>query len=62
MTGGKVTQAEITRAIKAAQATGLTVFEVRAGREGVRVITSPPARAEISSVNPWDEVLTNGKA
>lgn len=55
------TQAEITRAIKAAQAAGLTVYECIATRQGVRIVTKPDGR-EAPATNPWDRFLKDGTA
>lgn len=57
-----LTQADITRAIKAAQAAGLTVFEVAATKQGVRIVTSEPAdRTTGAAQNPWDGLLGHGQ-
>ncbi|RWD60683.1 MAG: hypothetical protein EOS36_20210 [Mesorhizobium sp.] len=56
------TQADITRALKAAQAADLTVFSFVTTKNGIRVITSrgEPAGDEVQ--NPWDRFLRDGKA
>jgi hypothetical protein len=54
-----ITQAEITRALKAAQAADLTVFSYIITKTGVRVITSAEA-AEEATANPWDRFLSDG--
>ncbi|PTE07384.1 hypothetical protein C9427_27175 [Mesorhizobium helmanticense] len=56
-----VTLAEITRALKAAQAAGLTVFSYVTTKNGVRVITVEE-KAESVHANPWDRFLSDGKA
>lgn len=53
-------QAEITRAIKAAIAAGLTIAECVATRDGVRIITPEGTRGKVGDANPWDEVLDDG--
>ena len=61
--GETLTQAEIARAIKAAQATGLVVVELVASKQGVRLITAEGrAAAEPVGNNPWDRFLDDGKA
>lgn len=58
-----VTQAEIIRALKAAQAAGLTVFSYVTTKSGVRVFTSPAdASANETAANPWDRFLSDGTA
>jgi hypothetical protein len=58
-----VTQADIARALRAAQAAGLTVAEYFTTRDGVRVITTDgAARAGGRAPNPWDEVFDDGAA
>lgn len=54
-------QIEITRAIKAARAAGLTVAEFVATKDGVRVITSHgKASSGLEDAgNPWDRVLND---
>jgi hypothetical protein len=56
-----ITQADITRALKAAKAAGLTVFSYVTTKTGVRVVTSA-SEAAADSVNPWDRFLSDGKA
>ncbi|AZO15683.1 hypothetical protein EJ069_13715 [Mesorhizobium sp. M2A.F.Ca.ET.043.05.1.1] len=59
-----ITQAEITRALKAAQAADLKVFSYVITKTGVRVITSPietPNETD-TAANPWDRFLSDGKA
>ncbi len=54
------TKAEIVRAIKATQEAGLTVFEVAATKQGVRILTSEPAdRVAGGPLNPWDGLVLN---
>jgi hypothetical protein len=55
-----VSQSEITKALKAAQAAGLTVFEYIATKQGVRVITADGAKGGAPASNPWDQVLDDG--
>lgn len=57
-----ITQADITRALKAAQAAGLPVFSYVTTKTGVRVITSAAEAASEESANPWDRFLHDGKA
>lgn len=58
-----VTQADIARALRAAQAAGLTVAEYVTTKDGVRVITTDgAARAAGRAANPWDEVFDDGAA
>lgn len=58
-----ITQAEITRALKAAQAADLTVFSYIITKTGVRVITSPTETpSEVGAENPWDRFLSDGAA
>ena len=55
-----IRQADISRAIKAAQANGLTVAELVTTRDGVRVVTLPAgAGGTGASPNPWDRFLTD---
>lgn len=58
-----ITQAEITRALKAAQAAGLTVFSYVTTKTGVQVITAADDRREVADTsNPWDRFLSDGEA
>ena len=57
-----VSQAEITRALKAAQAAGLTVFEYFTTKQGVRVITTESGKGNMPASNPFDRFLDDGKA
>lgn len=54
-------QIDITRAIRAARAAGLTVAEFVATKDGVRVITSQGKAASSldDGRNPWDRVLND---
>jgi hypothetical protein len=53
-------QADVTRAIKAAHAAGLTIAELIATRDGVRIITPEGSKSRGTAANPWDEVLGDG--
>lgn len=56
-------QSEITRALRAAQAAGLTIAEYVTTKNGVRVVTVEGATGQGGrSANPWDEVLDDGEA
>lgn len=57
-----LTQADITRALKAAHAAGLTVFSYVTTKGGIRVITSPTESVDGEKSNPWDRFLSDGKA
>lgn len=58
-----LTKAEITRTIRAAQDAGLTVFEVAATKQGVRIVTADGgAKGATVAENPWDKALSNGAA
>lgn len=56
-----VTQADIARALKAAQAAGLTVAEFITTKDGVRVVTAEGS-GSTAAANPWDRFLDDGKA
>lgn len=57
-----ITQADIIRALKAAQAADLKVFSYIITKTGVRVITSPAEVVGEDAANPWDRFLSDGKA
>ncbi len=53
-------QADIARALRAAQAAGLTVAEFFTTKDGVRVVTTDgAAHAGGKAENPWDRFLTD---
>lgn len=57
----KATQAQITRAIKAAQANGLKVTRIITKPDGTVEISTVPHEAPVqeqAEYNEWDEVLT----
>jgi hypothetical protein len=50
----------ITRALKGAQAAGLSVSRYEIGADGKLVIYTGDEPPDDISANPWDEVLRNG--
>lgn len=56
-----LTQAAITRAVKALQASGMAVAEIVATREGVRIITKDGrGRSDDGAVAAWEKAIGDG--
>jgi hypothetical protein len=53
-------QIDVTRAVKGAIAAGITVREVIATKDGVRIISHDGRGTPPAGNNPWDEVFEDG--
>jgi hypothetical protein len=54
-------QIDVERAIRGALKAGMTVHEVIASRDGIRVVTHPLVAISRPAVNEWDEVFGDGE-
>ena len=53
-------QIDVERAIKGALKAGMTIHEVIASKDGIRVVTHPSAAKSRPAANAWDEVMDDG--
>jgi hypothetical protein len=53
-------KADVMRAIRAAQAVGISDFRIEIDRHGtIAIVPAEPPKDNGVAANPWDEVLTN---
>jgi hypothetical protein len=53
-------QVDVERAIKAVLKAGMTIHEVIASKDGIRVVTHPSGVKARPIANEWDEVFGHG--